>query len=299
MAEYVIEYSKIDIALSMNVCVQAKTEDLDGKINDVRNSLEHAIDVEIPKTYATKEQVAILEKLISESVTKKELAEKLEELHTIINTFVFSELGKQRTEIFHKISTVQERLTSEIEEIARGDELQMCVDRVQQFVTDIEDIGVAVAQHNDAIERAATNLAEMGSEFEGHVEDLRQGNTELNMQLEGVLSTMNDEIAKVVDGMQEALVVKAVTTATEEALKATKDLIAQIPAGEGGASTGQERKRGTGSNKASDSKAAKGEKKGDKKVRPDSAASAGSSGVEAGAADDFDLGALSSKEGNI
>ena len=72
------------------------------------------------------------------------------------------------------LSLLQERLTTEIEEVARGEEVQMCVDRVQQFVHDIEYIGVAVAQHNDAIERAAANLAEMGSEFETHVEDLRQ-----------------------------------------------------------------------------------------------------------------------------
>ena len=139
--------------------LEETTEVLGGQIKAARNDLKQALEVTLPKTYATKEDVQVLKDLMREVVTKKELAEKLDDLHALINTFVFGELGKQRQEIYQKISVVQERLTSEIEEVARGEEIQMCVDRVQQFVHDIEDIGVAVAQHNDAIERAAASLA--------------------------------------------------------------------------------------------------------------------------------------------
>jgi hypothetical protein len=40
-------------------------------------------------------------------VTKKELNERLDDLHAMISTLVFGELGKQRQEIMQKISVVQ------------------------------------------------------------------------------------------------------------------------------------------------------------------------------------------------
>jgi hypothetical protein len=73
----------------------------------VRNDLKHAVEVTIPKTYATIEEVEIIKKRMLEVVTKKELNERLDDLHAMISTFVFGELGKQRQEIMQKISVVQ------------------------------------------------------------------------------------------------------------------------------------------------------------------------------------------------
>jgi len=200
---------------------------------------------------------------------------------------------------------VQERLTTEIEEVARSEEVQMCVDRVQQFVHDIEDIGVAVAQHNDAIERAAANLAEMGSEFEGHVEDLRQGAIDMNVQVEGIMGSMNEEVTKVVASMEEGLVGKAVekvsviavAKATEAATAAAQDLISKIPAGSGVPDSSHG--RGGGKRQDRISKSSKGAAGHDKEGRQGSARSA-AGGTDSDAdeqpAEDFDLGALVDKD---
>lgn len=116
-------------------------------------------------------------------------------------------------------------------QVARGEEVQACIDRVQQFVVDIEDIGIAVSQHNDAIERAATGLAEQGSEFETHVEALRQDAADLNKQLENIMSNMNAEVAKVVQEMEQSFVDKALAKANESATKIAKKLISELDTG--------------------------------------------------------------------
>ena len=202
------------------------------------------------------------------------------------------------------LSLLQERLTTEIEEVARGEEVQMCVERVQQFVHDIEDIGVAVAQHNDAIERAAANLAEMGSEFETHVEDLRQGAVELNAQIEGIMGNMSMEVSKAVEGMAEGLVgqavekvsVIAVAKAKEAANEAVsgiaKDLMSKIQEGSGGA---ESHGRGGGKKQDQTFKKIKGGTGQDKEGRQGSARSANSDAVEQ-PAEDFDLDALMDKD---
>jgi hypothetical protein len=206
----------------------------------------------------------------------------------------------------HSISCtlLQERLTTEIEEVARGEEVQMCVERVQQFVHDIEDIGVAVAQHNDAIERAAANLAEMGSEFETHVEDLRQGAVDLNAQIEGIMGNMSMEVSKVVEGMAEGLVgqavekvsVIAVAKAKEAANEAVsgiaKDLMSKIQEGSGGA---ESHGRGGGKKQDQTLKKIKGGTGQDKEGRQGSARSANSDAEEQ-PAEDFDLGTLMDKD---
>lgn len=287
---------RVDDGEKRTKALEECTEDLTVQIKDVRNNLKHQIEVVLPKTYATKEQFEELSRMMKEVVTKKELDERLDDLHALINTFVFSELGKQREEIYHKITVVQERLTSEIEEVARGEEIQMCVDRVQQFVHDIEDIGVAVAQHNDAIESAASQLASMGNEFEQQVDDLREGCRDLNVQVEGIMGSMNAEVTKVVESLEEAFVDKAVdkavTKATEAATGIAKELISQNPAA-GGVDDGAKKTGGK-----SDGKKARREHKvadkDDKLARPASAQSASSSthSLAAGAVEDFDLSAL-------
>jgi len=87
--------------------LEEKTDDLGAQIKVVRNDLKHAVEVTIPKTYATIDEVEELRRRMMEVVTKKELEERLDDLHALINTFVFSELGKQRQDIMHKISVVQ------------------------------------------------------------------------------------------------------------------------------------------------------------------------------------------------
>ena len=87
--------------------LEEKTVDLGSQIKMVRNDLKHAVEVTIPKTYATIEEVEIIRKRMMEVVTKKELNERLDDLHAMISTFVFGELGKQRQEIMQKISVVQ------------------------------------------------------------------------------------------------------------------------------------------------------------------------------------------------
>lgn len=287
---------RVDEGEKRTTALEECTQDLNGQIKDVRNNLNHQIQVVLPKTYATKEQFEELSRMMKEVVTKKELEERLDDLHALINTFVFGELGKQRQEIYHKITVVQERLTSEIEEVARGEEIQMCVDRVQQFVHDIEDIGVAVSQHNDAIENAASQLASMGNEFEQQVDDLREGCRELNVQVEGIMGGMNSEITKVVESMEESFVGKAVdravSKATEAATGIAKDLISKIPAAASGG--GEVAKKSGG--KADGKKGGREHKvhdKQDKQTRPASAQSASSArSLAAEAVEDFDLSAL-------
>ena len=87
--------------------LEEKTVELGSQIKVVRNDLKHAVEVTIPKTYATIEEVEIIRKRMLEVVTKKELNERLDDLHAMISTFVFGELGKQRQEIMQKISVVQ------------------------------------------------------------------------------------------------------------------------------------------------------------------------------------------------
>ena len=180
----------------------------------------------------------------------------------------------------------------------------MCVERVQQFVHDIEDIGVAVAQHNDAIERAAANLAEMGSEFETHVEDLRQGAVELNAQVEGIMGNMSMEVSKVVESMAEELVgqtvekvsaiavAKAKEAANEVVSGIAKDLMSKIQQGSGGA---ESHGRGGGKKQDQTFKKSKGGTGQDKQGEQGSARSANSDAEEQ-PAEDFDLGALMDKD---
>jgi len=290
-----IVIQRMDEGEKRTKALEEYTQDLNGQIKNVRNDLKHQVEVLLPKTYATREQFEELAKKMNEVVTKKELEEKLDDLHALINTFVFSELGKQRQEIYHKITVVQERLTSEIEEVARGEEIQMCVDRVQQFVHDIEDIGVAVAQHNDAIESAANQLASMGNEFEEQVDDLREGCRDLNVQVEGIMEGMSAEVTKVVQSMEQAFVSKAtevaVAKATEVATGIAKELISKIPAGGGGGDGGKK-----GGAKADGRKGNREHKVPDKEgkaVRPTSAHSSSSThSVAAEAIEDFNLGSL-------
>ena len=60
----------------------------------MRNSLTQALEVELPKTYATKKEVDQLAQLMLEVVTRKELLDKLEETQQKINLFIFQELGQ-------------------------------------------------------------------------------------------------------------------------------------------------------------------------------------------------------------
>lgn len=60
----------------------------------MRNNLTQALEVELPKTYATKKEVDQLAQLMLEVVTRKELLDKLEETQQKINLFIFQELGQ-------------------------------------------------------------------------------------------------------------------------------------------------------------------------------------------------------------
>ena len=65
-----------------------------GVVLQMRNNLTQALEVELPKTYATKKEVDQLAQLMLEVVTRKELLDKLEETQQKINLFIFQELGQ-------------------------------------------------------------------------------------------------------------------------------------------------------------------------------------------------------------
>ena len=72
-----------------------------GVVLQMRNNLTQALEVELPKTYATKKEVDQLAQLMLEVVTRKELLDKLEETQQKINLFIFQELGQYaRSKIF-------------------------------------------------------------------------------------------------------------------------------------------------------------------------------------------------------
>lgn len=57
----------------------------------------------------------------------------------------------------------------------------------------LEDLGMSVTQHNDAIERNASRILSLGSNME-HVSSLRSGVTELNERVGNMLKDFEDKV---------------------------------------------------------------------------------------------------------
>ena len=154
-------------------------------------------------TFSTKVDVKVLadklELFQQEFITRKEFLEVQDDFHSQMTNFITTELNTQRMDIYHKLTSVQERLSAEIEEASKGEEVEMCVERLQAFTRDIEDLGQSVAQHNEAIEQSAFQIQNMGKEMVDELDRLKDNHGELNSRVEGVMAGMHATVKAAID----------------------------------------------------------------------------------------------------
>eukprot|EP00961_Rhodomonas_salina_P089888 1208960-Rhodomonas_salina.6 len=193
---------------------EKKGKELDEKIASLETGAMHIrkemseIKPYCDEKFSTKGDVKVLSDKLDvfekEYITRKEFLEVQDDFHSQMTDFIMTELNTQRMDIYQKMTTVQERLTAEIEEASKGEEVQMCVERLQAFTRDIEDIGQSVAQHNEALEQSAFQISSMGREMFGEIDTLKDNHGELNSRVEGVMSGMHATVKAAIEEITQS-----------------------------------------------------------------------------------------------